>query len=141
MKRFFAVIDTNVIVSALISSHNNAATVLVLQHIFEGNIITLFNEDILEEYEEVLKRKKFKLPSHLIDTVIDAIKSNGVFMERTTTVETIPDDKDVVFYEVKLSKEDSYLVTGNIKHFPHTPFVVTPAEMLNIINNSISADE
>ena len=127
MKKFYAVIDTNVIVSALISSHSNAATVLMLQHVFDGNVIPLFNSEILAEYDEVLKRKKFKLPTHLINTVIDSLKSNGLFLERTPTTEFIPDIKDIVFYEVKLSKEDSYLVTGNIKHFPQTPMVVTPA--------------
>ena len=40
---------------------------------------------------------------------------------------------DAVFYEVALSKEDAYLVTGNTKHFPKSPIVVTPAEMLDII--------
>ena len=39
----------------------------------------------------------------------------------------------MVFYEVALSKEDAYLVTGNIKHFPKTPIVVTPAEMIEIL--------
>lgn len=136
MKKFYAVIDTNVIVSALISSHHNAATVLMLQHVFDGNIIPLFNEEILAEYEEVLKRKKFRLPTQLINTVIDSLKFNGISLERTPTTEYIPDSKDIVFYEVKLSKEDSYLVTGNIKHFPHTPLVVTPTEMLDIINES-----
>ena len=38
-----------------------------------------------------------------------------------------------MFYEVALSKEDAYLVTGNKKHFPKTPIVVTPAEMLEIL--------
>lgn len=136
MKKFYAVIDTNVIVSALISSHHNVATVLMLQHVFNGNIIPLFNEEILAEYEEVLKRKKFRLPTQLINTVIDSLKFNGISLERTPTTEYIPDSKDIVFYEVKLSKEDSYLVTGNIKHFPHTPLVVTPTEMLDIINES-----
>lgn len=40
---------------------------------------------------------------------------------------------DVVFYEVALSKEDSFLVTGNTKHFPKTPIVVTPLEFLKKI--------
>ncbi len=40
---------------------------------------------------------------------------------------------DVVFYEVKMSKEDAYLVTGNIKHFPKKPFVVTPREMVELL--------
>ena len=37
------------------------------------------------------------------------------------------------FYEVALSKEGSYLVTGNKKHFPKAPIVVTPAEMMEIL--------
>ena len=45
------------------------------------------------------------------------------------------DTKDLVFYEVALSSEDSYLVTGNIKHFPKEPFIVTPAEMIHIIES------
>ena len=50
----------------------------------------------------------------------------------------MPDPKDIVFYEVALSVEASYLVTGNIKHFPKKPFVVTPAEMLQIIHEKNS---
>lgn len=42
----------------------------------------------------------------------------------------------VVFYEVALSKEGSYVVTGNQKHFPKSPIVVTPAEMLQIIQQN-----
>ena len=49
--------------------------------------------------------------------------------------EYFPDPKDVVFYEVALSKEDAYLVTGNKKHFPQTLIVVTPAEMLEILES------
>ena len=48
--------------------------------------------------------------------------------------ETFIDKKDLVFYEVALSKEDSFLVTGNLKHFPKKPFVVSPAEMIQIIH-------
>ena len=50
------------------------------------------------------------------------------------TDEEFPDPKDTVFYEVKMSKEDAYLVTGNIKHFPNKPFVVTPKEMIDILS-------
>jgi len=45
----------------------------------------------------------------------------------------LPNPKDIVFYEVALSVDDSFIVTGSIKHFPKKPFVVTPAEMLQII--------
>ena len=45
-------------------------------------------------------------------------------------------ENDVVFYEVALSKDDSYLVTGNVKHFPKVNFVVTPAKIIEIIEKN-----
>jgi len=57
----------------------------------------------------------------------------GVNAERIFSGEAFPDASDAVFYEVALSKEGSYLVTGNKKHFPQAPIVVTPAEMLEIL--------
>ena len=55
--------------------------------------------------------------------------------ERVTSSDEVIDPKDVVFYEVAMSKDDSYLVTGNIKHFPAVRRVVTPNEMLEILNS------
>lgn len=51
-------------------------------------------------------------------------------------IDTNPDMKDVPFYEVVLEKwdDDAYLVTGNIKHFPKEPYIVTPRELLDILN-------
>lgn len=45
--------------------------------------------------------------------------------------------KDLVFYEVVMEKrsEDAYLITGNIKHFPKREFIVTPAEMMEILKS------
>ena len=57
----------------------------------------------------------------------------GIMMERLSSGETFPGASDAVFYEVALSKEGSYLVTGNKKHFPKAPIVVTPAEMMEIL--------
>ena len=55
--------------------------------------------------------------------------------ERAATSGLVKDEKDVVFYEVAMSREDSYLVTGNIRHFPVNTRVVTPNELLEIIKN------
>ena len=38
---FYAVIDTNVFVSALLSSHSDAATVQLVQRMIEGEIVPL----------------------------------------------------------------------------------------------------
>ena len=134
--KVYAVIDTNVIVSSILSNHLDSATVLVRDNILDGKLIPMFNEEILAEYKDVLNRPKFKFPSALVKAVLDAITSVGLYMERTDSGEFFPDPKDAVFYEVALSKEDSYLVTGNTKHFPKAPIVVTPAEMLEILVKS-----
>ena len=57
----------------------------------------------------------------------------GLRVRRILSKESFPDPKDIVFYEVALSKDDAFLVTGNTKHFPNTPIVVTPAEMMDIL--------
>lgn len=134
--KFYAVIDTNVLVSALLSNNSDAATVKVLQSVENGEICPLIHEEILEEYEDVLGRAKFRLPSHLTQYVIQKIKEVGLESERVPTSEDIPDAKDIVFYEVTLSKDDAYLITGNKKHFPQKPIVVSPAEMIDILTKN-----
>lgn len=129
----YAVIDTNVLVSALLAAHTDSPTVLIRDYILEGSIIPLYNEEILMEYKAVLSRPKFGFPSLLVEDLISSIVQTGISSERVETEDSFIDLKDVVFYEVALSHEGSYLVTGNIKHFPKSPIVVTPAEMLAIM--------
>ena len=134
--KIFAVIDTNVIVSALLSSNLESNPVKVFRAIVQERIVPLYNDEILEEYRCVLSRPRFHLDRSLIDTVIKAIVTDGFNIDRTPAADIdLPDPKDIVFYEVALSVEDSYLVTGNIRHFPVKPFIVTPAEMIRILEN------
>ncbi len=51
------------------------------------------------------------------------------------TGEILIDMDDLVFYEVamEMRDDDAYLVTGNQKHYPIRNFIVTPAEMMEII--------
>ena len=126
-------VDTNVVVSAYITKNLEAATSKLWEAVLQCKLTPIYNEEILSEYSEVLRRKKFGIPEHLIKWALDKIVTNGVRGERVLSDEFFPDPKDVVFYEVALSKEDAYLVTGNTKHFPKKPIVVTPAEMLEIL--------
>ena len=135
--RYFAVIDTNVLVSALISSNPQSYPLQVFTNVYSGKIVPVFNEEILSEYREVLSRDNFHLDPQDVDDALKVITSYGLELARTTVIdEQFPDAKDVVFYEVKMSKEDAYLVTGNIKHFPKKPFVVTPREMVEIMSDN-----
>ena len=134
--KIFTVIDTNVIVSALLSSNLESNPVKVFRAIVQERIVPLYNDEILEEYKSVLSRPKFHLNHSLIETVIKAIITDGLNIDRTPAADIeFPDPKDLVFYEVALSVEDSYLITGNIRHFPVKPFVVTPAEMVRILED------
>ena len=129
----YAVIDTNVIVSALLTHNLGVATAKVLDSIAKGDITCVYNEDILMEYREVLHRPKFKFPERKIDSLLTFITQKGIHSDRVPFYGTMPDEKDRPFYEVSLSVEDSFLVTGNLKHFPVTPKVVTPAQFSAII--------
>lgn len=129
----YVVIDTNVLVSALMSRHPDSSTVQVVEYLLDGEIIPLFNDEILLEYNEVLRRPKFRFPEQLVRNLVNQLVSLGISLERTPADVSLPDPKDVVFYEVALSKDGSFLVTGNTKHFPVTPIVVTPAQLLDII--------
>ncbi len=132
--KFFAVLDTNVLVSAMFTGNPSSNPRQILDLVFEGIITPLFNKEIIEEYTEVLSRDKFPFKPDDVSFVLDALKSIGIDPGRTSVDNTeFPDPKDIVFYEVALSKEGSFLVTGNTKHFPKEPIVVTPAEMLEII--------
>ena len=132
--KVYTIIDTNVIVSALLSKNSHSSTTIVYEAILDGLLIPVYNNDILNEYLDVLSRKKFPFAKEDIQSIELLLTHIGIKMDRTKANEEIfPDQKDVVFYEVALSKEDAYLVTGIIKHFPKKPFVVTPAEMVEIL--------
>ena len=129
----YAVIDTNVIVSALLTHNLGVATAKVLDSIAKGDITCVYNEDILMEYREVLHRPKFKFPERKIDSLLTFITQKGIHSDRVPFDGTMPDEKDRPFYEVSLSVEDSFLVTGNLKHFPVTPKVVAPSQIIAIL--------
>ena len=104
---------------------------------FLHRITPLYNEDIIKEYDEVLHRAKFNLSDDQINTVIELVKLNGIDSSRFPYDGVMPDEDDRVFYEVCLSKEDSFLVTGNLKHLPKEPQVITAAEMMKILDNEL----
>ena len=131
-KTFYAVFDTNVLVSALMTRRADSPTVALLDYVLDRRIILLYNDDILSEYDEVLHRAKFDFNDDRIQAVINLVKT-GIHLDPTTSSEEFPDSDDRVFYEVALSKDGSYMVTGNLKHFPRTPIVVTPAEMIKML--------
>lgn len=135
MNKICAVIDTNVIVSALLGKNSKSSPSIVYEAVLDGTITPVYNEEILNEYRNVLSRRnKFPFEKEDVENLANLVTRSGLKVERTKALEeNFPDPKVIVFYEVTLSKDDAYLITGNIKHFPKKPFVVTPAEMVAIL--------
>lgn len=131
----YAVVDTNVLVSALITKNPSSPPRQIFRAMLTGDIIPLYHEDILAEYEEVLSRRKFHLKPESIQTVLEAVRQFGIEVRPHPTGELRPDMDDLIFYEVTMEKreDEAYLVTGNQKHYPHRDYIVTPAEMLAIL--------
>mgnify|MGYP006350749553 CR=1 FL=1 len=133
----YVILDTNVLVSALLSKHDDAATVKVMQKLFEGKLVPVYSTLIVQEYIDVLHRKKFKFDPDLVNAIIEYIQSIGIKIVPGSVQITLPDAKDLPFYEVFYCTRDinSYLVTGNLKHFPVEPFIVSAADLIRILES------
>ena len=132
--KYYAVIDTNVIVSSMLKNQSTPGQIIRL--VTQNTIIPLLNEEILQEYIEVITRNRFHFSKTLIENTISLIKSKAIYLQREQTLEQFIDKEDIVFFEIVLSARstmDAYLITGNMKHYPIRSYVVTPTQMLEII--------
>ena len=102
--RYYAVFDTNVLISSLLTRKKDTATAKVVDAIAEQKIIPLYNEEIIEVYEEVLKRPKFPFSKERIERVLEMIRQYGAVVHPSPTGEVLPDEDDLVFYEVVMEK-------------------------------------
>ena len=134
--KYFVVIDTNVLVSAVLKNNSIPGTIIELA--FNGKIIPVLNKEIESEYRKVLLRPKFHLTTDIVNDIVNEFKQKGLYINETHIDIELPDPKDVVFYEVVMEQRSltsAWLVTGNIKHFPNETFIVNPRQMLDIILN------
>ena len=135
--KYYAVLDTNVLVSAMLKVGSVPGQVIA--EAMGGDIIPVVNDAILAEYEDVLNRAKFKFNKRAVKVFLDEFRKRAIYAEEGIIEEVIPDPKDVVFYAVLMEKrkeEEAYLVTGNLRHFPMRTYIVTPKEMLDILQEA-----
>ena len=134
--KYYAVIDTNVIVSAIIKSDSVLGS--ILKYALRGLLVPVLNEEIVEEYRTVLMRPKFHLTKEIVNSILSRLEETGIYVDAESLEIELPDPKDLVFYEVAMKgrkSQETYLVTGNLKHFPKEHYIVSPREMLDIIQN------
>ena len=93
-----AVVDTNVIVSALLSKKEDAATVNVIRAMLSGRFIPLYHKEIMEEYEDVLHRNKFHFDEETLQVVLKAVRQYGIEVFPKPTGEILIDMDDLIFF-------------------------------------------
>ena len=136
MNRFLVVFDTNVLVSALLSNSDSNETKL-MEYTEQSVITPIFSDEIIEEYKEVLSRKEFGFSKKNVGEIISKFRKRGLLIKPKELDLEFKDISDLKFYEVVMDKKDknARLVTGNIKHFPKNNIVVTPKELIRLIEN------
>lgn len=110
------VLDTNVLLSAVLTPQGVPAQVLMLT--LAGELTLLFDERVLEEYREVLSRPRFEIPPAKADEILRQLEADGERVAAAPVELTLPDPDDRAFVEVALSGHADALVTGNTRHFP-----------------------
>ena len=130
-----AVIDTNVLVSALIAPSGNEA--LLMLAINQGLVRPCFSAPVLKEYSEVLARPKFAFLADEIAAVIGLFKRWGEVSHPAQLSGLSPDPEDDKFIACARASSASFIVTGNKKDFPQERLgvtqVVSAGELLNLI--------
>ena len=128
------VLDTNVIVSGLLSPFSAAGE--IVRMVASGTLELCYDARIFCEYRNVLLRPRFHFDKVHVDYLLDQIKNWGYVVTSKPLAKRLPDPDDEPFLEVALAGEVQCLVTGNLKHYPGKKregmSVVSPAEFLEI---------
>jgi putative PIN family toxin of toxin-antitoxin system len=110
------VLDTNIIVSALLQPLGPPARIYVLA--LGGAIQLCVSAKTYAEYEEVISRPRFQRSQDDIACTLQAIREKGFWVRPAESVRVCADPDDDVFLERAQAAQADYLVTGNLKHFP-----------------------
>jgi uncharacterized protein len=127
------VVDTNVLVSALIQPEGVPARIVDLA--LSGQVKIMLDHRIYAEYRDVLLRPEFGFAPESVDHLLNFLLQSGERVYEVTTSVTLPDADDAKFLEVAIDGAADFLVTGNLKHFPPRQRrgigVITPREWWN----------
>lgn len=125
------VLDTNILVSALLSPFGPPARVLDL--VLAGELRTAFDDRVLAEYRDVLSRPRFGFDSADVGALLDFLEAEGEAVIATPWPHALPDPDDAAFVEVAMAAQ-AILITGNLRHFPTEAcpdvVVMLPADFL-----------
>jgi len=129
-----AVLDTNILVSALWSQQGNPYK--IVEMFFKKEITLYYVPEIIEEYTEVLNRTKLNFSNNKVSSLLQEIRKNGILADSTVSTVLFSDESDRIFYDTAKTN-DAILITGNLKHFPKEPFIMTPNDFLTKLEQGV----
>ena len=131
----FAVLDTNVLISAALAHNKYSIPYSVFRGVVERRFVPLVDDNIVREYWEVFSRPKFSFMQETINDIVGNTIKFAINQPVPPSGIELPDCDDVIFYDVARAHQDkgAYLVTGNLKHFPNCGFAVSPRDFMNVI--------
>lgn len=133
MKNNNVIIDTNIIVSVLLTNNSESSTYKVLELVFNKSIKPFISPKIFSEYKEVLSREKFALNQKLVIEFLNEYKKLSKMINPISSDIKLIDEKDRPFYDLFISQNNNtFLITGNIKHFPKNDYILTAKDFLNL---------
>lgn len=128
------VLDTNVLVSALLKPNSVPGRILDL--VVARQVVVAMDHRIFVEYRDVLYRPEFELPRKEVADLLDFLWYSSERVQASELATQLPDPEDRMFIEVAVRSFADALVTGNIKHFPtsqrHGVHVLTPRQFLDL---------
>jgi len=131
------VLDTNVLVSALIS--NGIPSQIITELVLPKRVLVCLSDSVLSEYVEVLNRDKFSRFAEFktkAEIVIARIQEIAVMYSPEITIDILSDGSDNKFLELAVTANADYIVTGNTRHFTISEIentkIVTPTEYWEI---------
>jgi putative PIN family toxin of toxin-antitoxin system len=137
------VLDTNVLVSGLLSPSGPPA--VILDQVAQGKLTPCFSKDVFDEYLDVVFRPKLKINREVAQAVLDVIMKKGKFTPDIKMKVELPDPDDVPFVLSAKAAEAEVLITGNLKDFPkekcHGVAVMSPTDFLLWKGNPKTGDK
>lgn len=125
------VIDTNVIVSGLMTPSGSSAQ--IIDAILNGQVKLVYDSRILKEYRDVLSRPRLKLPPMKIQALLVSMHRQLLVSPSVSGI-IGPDSDDIIFIEAALATTDKTIITGNLMHFPKRILqvvrILTPVQAL-----------
>lgn len=109
------VLDTNIVVSALLSPFGPPARIVDLM--LAGELTMTFDDRVLTEYRQVLSRPRFGFAAGDVERLLQFIEAEGTAVLAKPWPYPLPDPDDSAFIEVAAAA-GAPLVTGNLRHFP-----------------------